>query len=62
MNEIVNIISSVGFPIVCAIVLFKLYIDTITGFKKSIDNNTKMTQKVYDLIETIVDKFNLKKG
>lgn len=59
MNEIVNIISSVGFPIVCCIVLFKLYNDSITSFRKSIDNNTKMTQKVYELIESIVDKLNL---
>ena len=59
MNDIINIISSVGFPIVCCIVLFKLYNDSITGFRKSIDNNTKMTQKVYELIESIVDKLNL---
>lgn len=52
MNDIINAISNIGFPIVCTIVLFSLYNKTITSFKDSIDKNTEALTK----LETIITK------
>jgi hypothetical protein len=49
-NDIVQMVSSVGFPIVACIVLFKLYNNTITSFKESIDNNTKAIEALKEII------------
>ena len=49
-NDIIQMISTVGFPIVACIVLFKLYNNTITSFKESIDNNTKAIEALKEII------------
>ena len=53
-NSIVTMISSVGFPIVACVVLFKLYNNTITSFKDSIDNNTKAIEVLQVLIQDMM--------
>lgn len=59
MNDIINAISNIGFPIVCTIVLFSLYNKTITSFKDSIDKNTEALTK----LETIITKrYKAEKG
>lgn len=59
MNDIINAISNIGFPIVCTIVLFSLYNKTITSFKDSIDKNTEALTK----LETIITKrYKTEKG
>lgn len=59
MNDIINAISNLGFPIVCTIVLFSLYNKTITSFKDSIDKNTEALTK----LETIITKrYKTEKG
>lgn len=50
MNEYVNLISSVGFPIVACIFLFKQNADMMKTFQKSIDNNTKAIETLKDTI------------
>ena len=50
MNDIINAISTVGFPIVCTIVLFGLYNKTITSFKDSIDKNTEALKMLEEII------------
>lgn len=50
MNDIINAISNIGFPIVCTIVLFSLYNKTITSFKDSIDKNTEALTKLESII------------
>ena len=54
--DVINLINSVGFPMTCTIVLFFLYNKTITSFKETIDNNTKVTEKVYELIKQLTDR------
>ena len=54
--DVINLINSVGFPMTCTIVLFFLYNKTITSFKETIDNNTKLTEKVYELIKQLTDR------
>ena len=50
MNDIINAISTVGFPIVCTIVLFGLYNNTITSFMDSIDKNTEALKMLEEII------------
>lgn len=50
MNDIINAISNLGFPIVCTIVLFSLYNKTITSFKDSIDKNTEALKMLEEII------------
>jgi hypothetical protein len=50
MNDIINAISNIGFPIVCTIVLFSLYNKTITSFKDSIDKNTEALKMLEEII------------
>lgn len=50
MNDIINAISNIGFPIVCTIVLFSLYNKTITSFKDSIDKNTEALKALEEII------------
>lgn len=42
MSEIVNIISSIGFPIVACIALFLLITKELRQVKEAIDNNTRV--------------------
>ena len=59
MNDVINAISNMGFPIVCTIVLFSLYNKTITSFKDSIDKNTEALTK----LEVIITKlYKTEKG
>lgn len=58
MNDIINAISNIGFPIVCTIVLFSMYNKTITSFKDSIDKNTEALKM---LEETITKHYKAEK-
>lgn len=51
MNEIVTIISTVGFPI-AAFLLLAFYIYKVqTGFQIALENNTLAIQKLTDRLE-----------
>lgn len=58
MNEIVNLIGTVGFPIVACLAMFyfivvtmKQFTGTLTELTKSVDNNTKVTARVLEFLE-----------
>ena len=51
LNTIVNIVGSVGFPIVCCIVMFKIYREDLSKMRESIDNNTKVIQSLIDKLK-----------
>lgn len=51
VTDIISIISTVGFPIVCCIVMFKIYREDLKKMQESIDNNTLVIQKLIDKLE-----------
>ena len=51
VNDIVTIISTVGFPIVCCVVMFKIYREDLKKMQESINNNTMVIQKLIDKLE-----------
>lgn len=55
MQEILTAISTVGFPIVCCIVIYKTMIDNMKShveetnkLRESIDANTAIIQRLFD--------------
>lgn len=48
LNTVVNMVSSVGFPIVCVFVLFKLYREEMQKMHEAIENNTRVIQNLID--------------
>ena len=51
LNTVVQLVSSVGFPIVCVFVLFKLYREEMTKLHDAIENNTRVMQSLIDRID-----------
>ena len=63
MQEITNIISSLGYPIVMSLILLymmdgneKKYDETIEGLRKTIENNTLTLTKLCEKLETGSEK------
>lgn len=53
METVVSLISSVGFPIVCVIFLWRYVNSTLKEFTTTMHENTMMLQKVYDKLDTL---------
>lgn len=53
METIVSLISSVGFPIVCVIFLWRYVNSTLKEFTNTMHENTMMLQKVYDKLDVM---------
>lgn len=51
MNEIVDIVSAVGFPIVCCGALFWYMINVQEEMRKTIENNTQVLVKICALLD-----------
>lgn len=51
METAVQLISSVGFPIVCVIFLWQYVNTTMKEFTQTMMENTKMLQKLYEKID-----------
>lgn len=51
METVVSLISSVGFPIVCVIFLWRYVNSTLKEFTITMHENTTMLQKVYDKLD-----------
>ena len=51
LNTIIQMVSSVGFPIVCVFVMFKLYREELIKMHEAIDNNTRVIQTLIDKID-----------
>lgn len=63
MQDLANIISSLGYPIVMSLILLymmndneKKYDETIEGLRKTIENNTITLTKLCERLETGSDK------
>lgn len=53
METVVSLISSVGFPIVCVIFLWRYVNSTLKEFTTTMHENTMMLQKVYDKLDSM---------
>lgn len=53
METVVSLISSVGFPIVCVIFLWRYVNSTMKEFTTTMHENTMMLQKVYDKLDSL---------
>ena len=63
VNDIVTIISTVGFPIAACVALFwqtnempKNHKEEMDGVKEALNNNTLVVQKLVDKLSDIVGK------
>lgn len=56
IQAIISAISTVGFPIVCVIIMFKVYREDLGKLQESINNNTLVIQKLLDKLEGMDDK------
>ena len=63
MNDVVSIISTVGFPIAACVALFwqsnqmqKQHKEEMDGVKEALNNNTLVVQKLVDKLGDIVKK------
>lgn len=63
MQDIANVISSLGYPIVMSLLLLymmydneKKYDETIEGLRKTIENNTVTLTRLCERLETGSDK------
>lgn len=53
METVASLISSVGFPIVCVIFLWRYVNSTLKEFTTTMHENTMMLQKVYDKLDSL---------
>lgn len=53
METVVSLISSVGFPIVCVIFLWRYINSTLKEFTTTMHENTMMLQKVYAKLDSL---------
>lgn len=53
MEQIVSLISSVGFPIVCVMFLWRYVNSTMKEFTRTMSNNTRMLEKVYEKLDAL---------
>lgn len=58
MNLIISLVGSVGFPIVCCLMMWKQMLkqdenhkEELSKLNESINNNTKVMEKVLDKLE-----------
>lgn len=50
-ETIVSLIGSLGFPIVCCVFMWKYINTTMKDFTKTIEENTKMLNKLCDRLD-----------
>ena len=53
MEQVVSLISSVGFPIVCVMFLWQYVNSTLKEFTQTMHENTQMLQKVYEKLDAL---------
>ena len=53
MEQVVSLISSVGFPIVCVMFLWKYVNSTMKEFTATMSENTRMLEKVYEKLDAL---------
>ena len=53
VNTLTQFVGTVGFPIVCCVFLWRFISETITGFTKTINENTKILEKVAERLDDL---------
>lgn len=56
MEQAVSLVSTVGFPIVCVMFLWKYVNSTLKEFTQTMHENTQMLQKVYEKLDSMDSK------
>lgn len=56
MNDVITLISNIGFPIVCCLILFNLYNRTISDIQNTIKRNTDTITYLQATMEKILTK------
>lgn len=51
MNEITTLVSTLGFPIVCCVFMWKYINTTMKEFTKTMSENTALLQKLIDKLD-----------
>ena len=54
MDQVMNLISSVGFPIVCCFFLWKYINETMKEFTRTMAENTKMLIKLCEKLDVSI--------
>ena len=55
-NIIINLVGSLGFPIICALICFNFINTTMKDLQKRTEENTESLKKLITLVETIIRK------
>ena len=56
VNAITNLISTVGFPIICVVYMWKHISTTQKEFTEAINKNTEMISKLCDKIDDLKEE------
>ena len=51
MEEIVTLVSTIGFPIVCCIFMARFITSTMDKFTSAMNENTKMLNRICDRLD-----------
>lgn len=51
IENVVSLISSVGFPIICCIFMWRYINDTLKEFTQTMNENTRMIAKLCDKLD-----------
>lgn len=62
VNEIVGIISNVGFPIACVIIMFFQNTKHIDKMTEAVNNNTRVLERLCGIIGIDMEKITSKGG
>ena len=54
MDQLINLISGVGFPIVCCFFLWKYINETMKEFTRTMTENTKMLIKLCEKLDVSI--------
>lgn len=53
MNDILQAVSAVGFPIVCAGAMFWYMVNVQEKMRKTIEENTKVMERMYAVLDSL---------
>lgn len=51
MNEVATLVSTVGFPIVACVFMYRFMTTDLAAMRESLDNNTKVMQRILEHIK-----------
>lgn len=51
MNEVATLVSTVGFPIVACVFMYRFMTADLAAMRESLDNNTKVMQRILEHIK-----------